>query len=233
MGFWVEEYYLVDLIVRRNLYIGFIGSLIILMISCTPPQYVLEYEQEVKLRQEQSDINKISYLKKQSYIDSIRVSNSIPLILTEVTTIGPSYVGGHEPTISYEIFSEKGIKYLKFKVEFYNRVMDRVFGTIRMLNEFNLSITGPLNKGDKFSQRQWEPVYNNDIDCMLIKSITIEYMDGSIDNYDNQDVLKLLVPYELIYYNKSYDYIDYKVPINYTRTNVERCCNFKLLSTQH
>ena len=202
------------------------------MISCTPPQYVLEYEQGLKLRQEQSDINKISYLKKQSYVDSIRVSNSTPLILTEVTTIGPSSVGGHEPTISYEIFSDKEIKYLKFKIEFYNRVMDRVYGTIRMLKEFNLTVTGPLKKGDKFSQRQWDPVYNNDIDCMLIKSITIEYMDGSIDNFDNQEVLKLLVPYELIYYNKSYDYFDSKVPINYTRKNVERCCNFKPLSTQ-
>jgi len=75
------------------------------MTSCTTSEHVLQYERMVKIRQEQSDINKIGYLKKQSYVDSIRVSNSTPLILTEVTTLGPSSVGGHEPTISFEILT--------------------------------------------------------------------------------------------------------------------------------
>jgi hypothetical protein len=206
------------------------------MISCTPPQYVLEYEQGVKYRQKQSDINKIGYGKKQTYVDSIKVSNSIPIILTEVTTIGPSSVGGHEPTISYEVFSDKQIKYLKIDVEFYNRVMDRVYSTIRMLKEFNLTVTGPLNKGDKVNQQQWEPVYNNDIDCMLIKSITIEYMDGSSEDYNNQEVLKLLVPYELIYYKEPFGYVDVRNRNEgydyYSRMTVERCCNFKSTSSQ-
>jgi hypothetical protein len=202
-------------------------SVLFLMTNCTVPksESMLQYEQREKLRQQQSDRNKIVYLKKQSYIDSIRVSNSTPLILTKVTTIGPSSVGGHEPGIGYEIFSEKEIKYLKFNVEFYNRVMDRVYGTFRMLKEFNLSVTGPLKKGDKDTEQLWEPIYNSDIDCMLIKSVTIEYMDGSSEDYNNQEVLKLLVPYELIYYNKSYS-------DTYYRMSNEGCCNFKPLSTQ-
>jgi len=114
--------------------------------------------------------------------------------------------------------------------------MDRVYDNIRMLEEFTLTVTGPLKKGYKSSQEQWEPIYNNDIDCMLIKSITIEYMDGSIDNFDNQEVLKLLVPYELIYYSKPFGYIDVRNRDEgydyYSKMNVERCCNFKPLSTQ-
>tara|TARA_Y100000310_G_scaffold276991_1_gene294535 strand:+ start:220 stop:876 length:657 start_codon:yes stop_codon:yes gene_type:complete len=209
-------------------------SVLLLMTSCTVPksESMLEYERLEKERQEQSDIDKISYLKKQSYVDSIRVTNSIPLILTRVTLIGPSSVGGYEPTISYEVFSDKEIKYLKFKVEFYNRVLDRVYGTIRMRKEFNLFITGPLKKGDKFSEVQWDPVYNSDIDCMLIKSITIEYMDGSVDNFENREVLKLLVPYELMYYYEISYGVRSSIPNWYGKFNVERCCNFKSIFTQ-
>ena len=52
-------------------------------------------------------------------------------------------------------------------------------------------------------------------------------MDGSIDNFENREVLKLLVPYELMnYYVLSYG-IRSTIPDRYGKYNVERCCNFK------
>ena len=67
---------------------------------------------------------------------------------------------------------------------------------------------------------------------MLIKSITIEYMDGSVDNFENREVLKLLVPYELMYYYEISYGVRSSIPNWYGKFNVERCCNFKSIFTQ-
>ena len=172
---------------------------------------------------EKSDDNEdyLGYLKKVTYVDSVRKTNSIPLIFTSVSTIGPNSTGGHKPKIGYEIFSEKDIKYLKINIQFYNRVLDRVYDKISSLDKQTLSMTGPIKKGEKSTETLFELVYNSDIHCMKINWVRIEYMDGSFDLFENKDVFKLLVPYDLMYF---FGIEELNLYGRYTR---EGCCNYK------
>jgi len=192
--------------------------ILLLIVGCAPTTSTKKYLE--------TDIYgleyKSGYNSKIAYIDSIRNTNSIPLILTKVSTIGANELGGHKPTIGYEIFTDKEIKYLKFKVSFFNRVMDKVACTIQGQDEYLLSITGVLKKGDSATENLWSEIFNTDIDCMMIDEVIIEYMDGEIISYVNDEILSLLVPYELFYY---YGIINVNYQ-SYGKRSVERCCNF-------
>ena len=81
---------------------------------------------------------------------------------------------------------------------------------------------------------KWDSVYdpwrhyNTDIDCMNINAVIIEYMDGGLSIYGGEEILPLIVPYELIYnYGSIFEFEGKVYREMYGRYRAERCCNFK------
>lgn len=88
-------------------------------------------------------------------------------------------VGGIEPTIFIANNSSKTIKYVNFKVTFYNAVGDKVQNEIGYGYTQNLRIIGPI-KPWTMDYFKWDPVFYNGVaKRMYVKSATVTYMNGS------------------------------------------------------
>ena len=88
-------------------------------------------------------------------------------------------VGGIEPTIFIANTSSKTIKYVDFKVTFYNAVGDKVQNEIGYGYTKNLQIIGPI-KPWTMDYFKWDPVFYNGVaKRMYVKSATVTYMNGS------------------------------------------------------
>ena len=162
-------------------------SIAILLYSCALVPYGLEHKE--------------GYLRKKAYLDSLRNSNKIPLLVKDIMTIGPNSAGGFSVRFDFDVYTNKAIKYLTFKGSFYNRVNDKVKCTIDRKNEYVFKVVGPIDKGNKhvvvFNDRL---IYNSTIDCMNLNSIIIEYMDGTIENISSDEILNYLLPYDMVEY---------------------------------
>lgn len=86
---------------------------------------------------------------------------------------------GIEPTIFIANTSSKTIKYVDFKVTFYNAVGDKVQNEIGYGYTQNLQIIGPI-KPWTMDYFKWDPVFYNGVaKRMYVKSATVTYMNGS------------------------------------------------------
>ena len=84
---------------------------------------------------------------------------------------------GIKPSVLISNNSDKTIKYVRFRVYFYNQVNDPVYWYDN--NYADLEVIGPL-KPWKFQWYDWDPVfYNNAVYKMRIKTATVIYTDGT------------------------------------------------------
>lgn len=84
---------------------------------------------------------------------------------------------GIEPSILISNNSDKTIKYVDFRLYFYNAVNDPVYWCGKSYSD--LTIVGPL-KPWTFSWYEWDPVfYSSVVYKMRIKTATVTYTDGT------------------------------------------------------
>jgi len=144
----------------------------------------------------------IGFERKMAYTDSVKLNSNIPILITRIDRSQPNSAGGVDLKIGMVVFSEKTIKYIRFTVDAYNKVQDKVRCEILRSSQRIALLTGPYKKG--FSTERpftWENMfYNNTIDCFKLVHVEIEYMDGSIETFSEPDIKKLLVPYRLMFY---------------------------------
>jgi len=168
----------------------------------------------------------IGYEKKLAYIDSIKTLNSkIPILITRLDRSEPNSAGGVDLKIELNVFSDKTIKYIRFTVDAYNRVKDKVYCEIRRESRRTGKTTGPYEKG--YSSKYpltWENLfYNNTIDCFKLVTVKIDYLDGSDETFTESDISQLMVPYKLMFYYH-WKYLDYDS--HYVESLTQGCCNY-------
>lgn len=107
-----------------------------------------------------------------------KIKNSIRL--TSYYLSSANSAGGRDVHFNYQNLSDKTIKYLSFKVSFYNAVGDPAFCEIRDRCTFTGRDTGPIKPNGYGSDGYWDCViYNYQAKKMELNQIEIEYMDGS------------------------------------------------------
>ena len=146
-----------------------------------------------------------------SYLDSVSNVGIVPVVLYNAYTSESN--NGVKPNIAFDVVTNRQIKYLKFKVSFYNRVMDKVYDKMRWKTSLTLSNTGPFDKG--YSENtNWEEIWNKDIECMMIDSVLIDYMDDGYESFGGDDLNRLLIPEK------------YTTP-QYSEYGITSICNYK------
>ena len=137
-----------------------------------------------------------------SQIDSVEylfdVHNSIKI--TSCYFSRPDYCGGRDIYFRYQNLSKKTIKYLIFEVEFYNAVDDLVSCFIRNKTLFRCKDTGPIYPLKYNDKKTYWPllIYNWQVTKMRLKTIEIEYMDGTTLEIE-QDALRFILGYKSEY----------------------------------
>ena len=90
--------------------------------------------------------------------------------------------GGNDIMISWTNISNKPIKYAYFTLDYYNRVDDRVYCTIRGKDTGRLKVTGWIEPKEH-TRSYWDHIiYNYSADYAIVKNIQIIYKDGSTYN---------------------------------------------------
>ncbi len=89
--------------------------------------------------------------------------------------------GGINMNWCANILSDKTIKYINMTVRLYNAVDDRLSDEISGESEFNLKITGPLNK-DVWLKTQTPFAYADTCAKVSIDEMSVEFTDGTIVN---------------------------------------------------
>ncbi len=72
----------------------------------------------------------------------------------------------------------KAIKYITFKITYYNRVGDLAYDSITGKSSYTARLTGPIGAGKSFYFRGLIG-YGSDIYYGVISDVKIEYMDGT------------------------------------------------------
>ena len=130
-----------------------------------------------------------------------------------ITSLGLTKPNGYNSLIGVgvsggaQITTPKIIKYIDISVSFFNAVNDK-------LSSSSLRETGPLKFGDVSSPESnlyseiiwnWETLnFQNSAHCIKIDSIKVEYMDGKINLFKNEEISKLLAPEEYRLYNSEF-----------------------------
>jgi len=93
----------------------------------------------------------------------------------------PNFVGGVDVYIHFTNNSEKTIKYIDFSIQFRNNVGDIVRCDIRNSSHLDYRATGPFEsgKGINGTTPEWESFYNHTVRSVELRSLRIEYMDGT------------------------------------------------------
>jgi hypothetical protein len=127
-------------------------------------------EEEVK-RQQDSLINATLAQAKQSLKDSIQIIKSY--------TSNPNSVGGVDLTIVWKNKTKRVVKYANFHVSAINAVGDEVRSEINHYG--TASVTGPINPNSVYGYGKYWPCmwYNSTIKKCVIRSVELEFMDGS------------------------------------------------------
>ena len=123
----------------------------------------------------------------QSKMEEFKEQN-IPFMIYGMY-IGTNSVGGVTVYIQPRITTPKTIKYIRMTFSAYNEVGDKVVGSIRGSNTFTGEVTGPLNFGDRIDGYIWSwgnAWYNSTIYCIKPISVSVEYMDGTIERFDDE-----------------------------------------------
>ena len=93
---------------------------------------------------------------------------------------GPNSFGNYGIQLSFKNNSNKTIKYAVFVFVAYNSVGDMIPSLDNGTPEARLRVTGPLGPGKSAKEVYWDRVFpNHSLRNVAIKSVEIEYMDGS------------------------------------------------------
>ncbi len=167
----------------------------------------------------------IGFEKKTEFIDSLKATNpKIPILITRLDRSAPNSAGGVDLKIELDVLSEKTIKYIRFTVDAYNRVNDKVSCEIRRESRRTGKTTGPYEKGfhTKYPWT-WENLfYNNSISCFKLINVEIDYMDGTDEIFIENQVGKLMIPQELMYF----DLMKSTYFEHYSEFTTKGCCSF-------
>ena len=121
-----------------------------------------------------TDINKPKIDSSKYYQDSIE-------IITKYTS-EPNSVGGVDLNIVWKNKSKRVIKYVSFSVSAINAVNDEVYSDIGYYNAPKyVTVTGPIKPNQTYGYNTyWDCLwYNSTIRKCKIRSVELEYMDGS------------------------------------------------------
>jgi hypothetical protein len=124
-------------------------------------------------------------------VEVLRKQN-LPIAIPNLWVHSPNSAGGVSVSLEFKNISDKTIKYITFNFQAFNRVNDPVNCTIRNSSNRLAEVTGPIlpMKGQHVA---WSNLwYNSTIDNAKIKSVQIEYMDGSEKFYNESDVNKMI-----------------------------------------
>lgn len=90
--------------------------------------------------------------------------------------------GGVEPRVTFVNNTKETIKYIHFKVQYYNAVGDKVKSDYRSCSYYDLDITGPIKPGTSESY-EWDPTYYYDpgIHALRIYNVRVTYMSGKVE----------------------------------------------------
>lgn len=118
------------------------------------------------------------------------ILSEIPELGIEDTHIsGPDSVGGVDVGIDFKVGSQKTVKYIRFWTVPYNSVGDIVRSIVDQESEKILESVGPYAGNGSSERSAWKTVwYNPSISCFEITKVEIEFMDGSIESYDNKEL---------------------------------------------
>lgn len=110
-------------------------------------------------------------------------------IIRMVHISSPNSVGGVDVGINWRNYCDKTVKYIRFTLTPYNAVDDAVYCTVTNKSTITLKDTGPFITGYQTSPNAgaaWSDVwYNYDISYCILKKVSIQYMDGSIKEFNN------------------------------------------------
>jgi hypothetical protein len=137
-----------------------------------------------KVDKEMEMMNKMRADSIQSVQDSLKVvqsyKDSIQIIKHYVSK--PNSAGGVDLNIIWKNTSKRVVKYARFEVSAINSVGDEVYSEIGLYDGSKyVKVTGPVkpNKIDGYGT-YWECLwYNSTIRKCVIRSVELEYMDGS------------------------------------------------------
>lgn len=132
-------------------------------------------------------------IRYEKYMDSINRVNHIETIkksikITSYYLTSPNSASGVSAYFYYKNLSDKVIKYLTWEGYPINAVGDPVSCEIRGKSYFRGQDTGPIKKG-KIGGGYWECAwYNSTAKKLILESIDIEYMDGSMLTITDDDL---------------------------------------------
>ena len=128
-------------------------------------------------------VEKLSMLREEERQKKRETELKSIVRLTKLKAGTPNSVGGVDLFIGFKNLSDKTIKYITFEVAPYNAVGDMVYCEIRDTAIFRGQATGPYAKGEGLagnSSEYWSCAwYNSTIKSVELRSIDIEYMDGT------------------------------------------------------
>ena len=128
---------------------------------------------------------KLNELETQDKVENI-------IRVTKLQVSRPNSAGGVDVFFGFRNMSEKVIKYITFEAVPYNAVGDIVYCEIRNYANFRGRATGPYEKGEGLAGNYnwyWENAwYNSTITDVELKSIDIEYMDGTKESLSGNEL---------------------------------------------
>lgn len=109
--------------------------------------------------------------------------------------------GGIGAKHEYYNASDKTIKYVTFEYVPYNTVGDIVVDSVSHQAEKRGKITGPIEPNEKVTA-EWDILwYNSTISTVKVKSIFVQYMDGSEEVINEEDI-KFIENEDSVYYER-------------------------------
>lgn len=121
------------------------------------------------------------------YMNELK-TRDITFMIVGVISYLPNAAGGVDVHILKRYTNNKSIKYIRYEVEPYNAVGDKVFSSIGNKGITWLKETGPVPPTETYPMivdmstfgTVW---YNHSLSCMELLTVEVEYMDGDIERY--------------------------------------------------
>jgi len=161
-----------------------------------------------------------SFKTKEEYINYKKNDGQTPILITQLISNNSFNIWSGDyffPIYIFESFSDKLMKYVTIEYDWYNRFKEYTkSGKARS--------SGPFKKGDIFKYeceddssgftiKSWD----EDTHCLLLKSIKIEYLDGTIETYTENQIDDLLLPEKFMKSASNENWLSDKANI---------CCNY-------
>jgi hypothetical protein len=161
-----------------NYVLGFLGLIILFFImsniqdkslTSKPKSQIVKTTDTVKFQMSLEPVDSSKY-----YRDSIQIIKKY--------TSEPNSAGGVDLNIIWKNKSKRTVKYARFEVSAINAVNDEVYSEISVYDSpIYVKVTGPIkpNQTEGYDT-YWDCVwYNSTIQKCKIRSVELEYMDGS------------------------------------------------------